>query len=408
MKLIHTSDWHLGKSLEGHSRLPEQRMFIDEFVEIVKEENPDMVLVAGDIFDSGNPSAAAEELYYDCMKRLSEDGKRLIAVVAGNHDSPERLAAPDCFMKEHGVLVLSYPKQVIARGSIGNHEAIEVREGFVQLIVNGEKVNLTAIPFPSERRLNELFEKGDSEESIRDSYSERVGKLFSVGGDIALECGWNIALGHFFTLGGETTDSERPIQIGGGYSVSLDSIPDFMDYVALGHLHRPQRIKPNVVYSGSPLQYSKSEIGYSKAVFSVELEKGKQPEIREIYLKQSKPLEVWRVSGIGEAMRKLEENRGRSAWVYIDIEIDRIIPMEEIREMKSIRPDILAITPIMEGHDEKEHDESLKMEERGIKELFAEFYENRKGMPPRTELVELLGEILGKREWEAADETDKA
>ena len=82
--------------------------------------------------------------------------------------------------------------------------------------------------------------------------------------------------------------------------------------------------------------------------------------------------------------------------------------MEEIREMKSIRPDILAITPIIEGHDEKEHDESLKMEERGIKELFTEFYENRNGMPPRTELVELLGEILGESEWEAADERDKA
>ncbi|MBK5252056.1 MAG: exonuclease SbcCD subunit D [Peptostreptococcaceae bacterium] len=406
MKLIHTADWHLGKSLEGHSRLPEQKIFIDEFIEIVESECPDIVLIAGDIFDSGNPSAAAEGLYYDCMKRLTEDGNRLVAVVSGNHDSPERLAAPECFMKEHGVLVFSYPKQHIEKSPVGNFEIVESREGFVKININKEMVNLTAIPFPSERRLNELFANGDSEETMRDSYSDRVGKLFHSGTDIASTGDWNIALGHFFTLGGETTDSERPIQIGGGYSVSGNALPDFMDYIALGHLHRPQRIRANVVYAGSPLQYSKSEIGYSKAVFAIELKKGKQPDIREIFLRQSKPLEVWRVKGVGEALRKLEENRDRPVWVYLDIETDSVVPMDEIREMKKIRPDILAITPLMGETIESEEYEAMDMEKRNMKELFAEFYEQRNGTPPRTELVDLLKGILGDDEWEAADEAD--
>ena len=406
MKLIHTADWHLGKSLEGHSRLIEQKEFIEEFIAIVEDENPEMVLIAGDVFDSGNPSAAAERLYFDCMKRISANGKRLVLVVAGNHDSPERLAAAECFMKEKGVIAFAYPKQIISKEFVGDFEIIKSAEGFVSIMVKGEIVNITAIPFPSERRLNELFENGDSEETIRDSYSERVGKLFEIGADMASGGDWSIAVGHFFTLGGTTSDSERPIQIGGGYSVSGEDLPDFMDYVALGHLHRPQRIRQNIVYAGSPIQYSKSEIGYSKAVFSVELQKGKEMQIKEIFLKQSKPLEVWRVKGVGEAIRKLEENRERPAWIYLDIVTEKVIPMDEIREMKSIRPDILAITPIMEGKDEIELNEDLKMQERNMKELFAEFYEYRNGIPPRMEVIEMLKEILGENELEADNETD--
>lgn len=408
MKLMHTSDWHLGKSLEGHSRLPEQEIFIDEFIEIVKEEDPDLILIAGDIFDSYNPPAAAEQLYYDCLKKLSETGRRLIVVIAGNHDSPERLAAPGAFLRDQGVLVFAYPKQRLEPGPAGSFEILKSGEGFVQMAFGEHVVNLTAVPFPSERRLNELFHSGDSEEAMRTSYSDKVESLLEAGKPYAAEGDWNLAMGHFFSLGGATTDSERPIQIGGGYSVSGDALPDFMDYLALGHLHRPQRIRPNVVYAGSPMQYSKSEINYSKAVFAVDLERGEAARVREIFLTHKKPLEVWQAKSVEEALKKLEENRQRAAWVYLNIETDHVIPMEDIRAMKTIRPDLLAITPVLNGESPLEAFEGPVTEGRDLTELFAEFYEMRNGAEPQADLMELLKEILEDEEKETGDETDQA
>ena len=93
MKLIHTADWHLGKNIEGHSRLEEQRLFLKDFINICEEEQADIIIIAGDIYDNYNPSAMAEQLFYDTLKQLSRNGDCMTVVIAGNHDNPERLVA---------------------------------------------------------------------------------------------------------------------------------------------------------------------------------------------------------------------------------------------------------------------------------------------------------------------------
>ena len=110
MRLIHTADWHLGKHIEGHSRLEEQELFLEDFLDIVKERDADVVLIAGDIYDSSNPPAKAEQLFYDTLKKISEGGRRLTIVIAGNHDNPERLVSATPLAMEHG----------IRRNTIGN------------------------------------------------------------------------------------------------------------------------------------------------------------------------------------------------------------------------------------------------------------------------------------------------
>ncbi|NLV35072.1 MAG: exonuclease subunit SbcD, partial [Clostridiaceae bacterium] len=109
MRILHTSDWHLGRNLEQISRIDEQRQFIDFLSETAQEQEIDLVLVAGDIYDTYNPSAAAEELFYDAIDRLNDGGKRAVLVIAGNHDNPERLCAASPLASRRGIILLGYP-----------------------------------------------------------------------------------------------------------------------------------------------------------------------------------------------------------------------------------------------------------------------------------------------------------
>ena len=109
MRILHTADWHLGKTIEGRSRIEEQRAFLRDFAEIARRERADLVIVAGDIYDSPNPSAEAEKLFYQSLKEITQDGKRLILVIAGNHDSPERLVAAGPLAAHHGIMMARLP-----------------------------------------------------------------------------------------------------------------------------------------------------------------------------------------------------------------------------------------------------------------------------------------------------------
>ncbi len=124
MRILHTSDWHLGKCLEGYSRLEEQQQFIEELSTIADDNNVDMVLIAGDIYDNNNPSAAAEKLFYSSAKKLSLNGKRPIVIIAGNHDNPERLTAANPLAYEHGIIILGTPKSVAQVGKYKGYDII--------------------------------------------------------------------------------------------------------------------------------------------------------------------------------------------------------------------------------------------------------------------------------------------
>ena len=135
MRLLHTADWHLGKLLEGKSRLEEQRHVLGQFVSFAKEAQADVVCIAGDIFDNGHPSAAAESLFYDTLKKLSNHGTRLVLVIAGNHDQPSRLEAISPLVQEHGILIYGTPKTKLPSGKYGKFAVQSLEEGvFLSLI----------------------------------------------------------------------------------------------------------------------------------------------------------------------------------------------------------------------------------------------------------------------------------
>ena len=395
MKFIHTSDWHIGKNLEGHSRLEEQEKFCDDFVKIVEENNIDMVIIAGDVYDTSNPPAGAETLFYKTICRLADDGKRCVLVIAGNHDNPERLSAVSPLAKEQGIIILGYPLSSTTESKYKGFEITEAGRGYLKLNIGGEKATIITLPYPSEKRLNDAIRNVDDENELQKNYSNKVGDIFRKLEENFEEDSINIAVSHLFVSGGDPSDSERQIQLGGSLVVDKHDLPQKAQYTALGHLHKPQKASErlNVYYSGSPLQYSVKERIYAKGANIVEIHANETPVVEQVYFNNYKPIEVFKCDGIEEALKVCEENKDRDIWSYFEIKTDEVISQENIKKMKEYLKDIIEIKPIITSHYEEEN---IDLKEKSMAQLFNDFYKFKEKCEPRGELMDLFLNIVSE------------
>lgn len=396
MRILHTADWHLGKNLEGVSRLDEQEKFLDDFVDIVKENNIDLVIVAGDIYDNSNPPARAEKLFYKTLKRISNDNNTATLVISGNHDNPDRLVAATPLAMEHGIIMVGTPKTIVPVGRYGCVNVLESGEGYIEVELNKEKAVIITVPYPSEKRLNEVIYKDmeeDEEKAV--SYSDKIFSLFNELEKHYRDDTINIAVSHLFAMGSEEGGSERSIQLGGTYIVDSSCFPKKAQYIALGHVHKPQIVPgtdKRARYSGSPLQYNKKEINFKKKCYIVELKAKKEAIIEEVELKTYKPIDIWKCNSVEEAMNKCKENTDRDSYVYLEIKTDRYIRQDEIKEMKGYKADILEITPIIEGADaDYNYDEESS---KSFEELFIDFYKKIRKVEPEQEVIDTLLSVM--------------
>ncbi len=262
MRLVHTADWHLGRILYGVHLTEDQSHVLDQFVAFVKDAKPDAVLLAGDVYDRAVPPPEAVALLDDTLARLVLDAKTPVVVAAGNHDSPERL--------EFGSRLLA-PQGLHVAGRIGPASCR------VPFATKTGPATVYALPYAEPPFVREAL--GD--EAIRDhdaALRALVGRIEhdSAGDGIA------VLMAHCFVAGGEESESERPLSVGGAGSVGADAFDGF-DYVALGHLHRPQRAGGDSLrYSGSLMKYAFAEAGHKKGVLLAELEAGQPPQVEQV------------------------------------------------------------------------------------------------------------------------------
>lgn len=410
MRILHTSDWHLGRMLEQINRMDEQRAFIDELCNIAEREDIDLILIAGDIYDTYNPSAAAEELFYEAVDRLNAKGRRAVIVIAGNHDNPERLCAASPLAYKNGIVLLGYPaSDAGAYGMPGSPIRMEDSgPGWLEISIAGcgHSAVIITLPYPSEARLEEVLSEDGDEAVLQKAYSEKIGSIFGNLSEKYREDTVNLAVSHLFMLGGETSDSERTIQVGGALTVAPEVLPEEAHYVALGHLHRPQEVKGApcpAYYSGSPLAYSFSEAGYSKAVFIIDAIPGKRAEIKEEYLNSGKPLKKWVAKkGIEEALAWCEAGRDANGWIDLEIHTDRSLGLEEQKRLRELNPGIINIRPLIKSEIQAVH-EAQDRENKKIDELFREFYKHRTGAEIPGDLMETFLEAVNQQE----EETDE-
>ncbi|MBY3621692.1 exonuclease SbcCD subunit D [Acinetobacter sp. CUI P1] len=376
MRILHTGDWHLGRTLEGRSRQKEQEQFIDELVEIADCHKVDLIMMAGDVYDSVNPPAASEQLFYEAAARLTSGGRPLV-VIAGNHDQPERVSSVSPLVLRQGITLVGLPTS----------EPVTVHAART-----GEIAKIAALPYPSEARLGELLAGDSGEEELRLAYSARVGKLMQLLGRKFTPQTVNLAMSHIYVLGGVESDSERPIQVGGAYTVDPSALACGAQYTALGHLHRAQRVKGEgmIRYSGSPLAYSFSEAGQAKSVTLIDVAPGGEPTFEEIYLRCGRPLVRWSsTGGLQEVYNWLDEGRDASAFIDLEIRLSEAMSMNDIQRLRKSREGIIHIRPIYPQMEmELEQTARSRMP---VQELFRKFYQRQTGgAEPEDKLIELF------------------
>jgi len=333
MKILHTSDWHLGRSLYGKKRYNEITAFLDWLVDTIEKKEINMLLISGDVFDTSTPGNRAQELYYRFLFRVSSSCCRHVVIIAGNHDSPSFLNAPGTLLRALNVYVV---------GSIS-----EDPENEVIVLFNNRKPEaiVCAVPYLRDRDIRAV-EPGETiddkntklVEGLKTHYS-RVCDIAELKRDNFKKAGYAgvpvIAMGHLFTAGGQTVDGDgvRELYVGSLAHMDEKVFPSTIDYLALGHLHVPQTVgsKEHIRYSGSPLPMGYGEASQDKKVVLIEFH-GAKPEIKELAVPCFQQLV--RISGTLDDIReKMDEMKRQESRAWLEIEYTGNDIISNLREI---------------------------------------------------------------------------
>ncbi|RZS94596.1 metallophosphoesterase family protein [Cecembia calidifontis] len=404
MKILHTADWHLGKRLQEYSRLEEQKEVLQEIVDIAEKEDVDLVLLAGDIFDSFNPNHEAVELLYKTLKKLSNNGQRPIIVISGNHDSTQFIEAPDPLAKEMGIFFYSKYDSLIPTGRLDNGiQILQSETGFVELKLPKYEfpVRILLAPYANELLLKTYLGEGDREQEFRQLLATKWQLLANKYCD---DKGVNLFVGHFFfAKEGEALEvepeSERPIlHVGGTQALYTQNIPSQIQYAALGHLHRYHAVAKEpcpIVYSSSPLAYSFSEADQEKQVVLNEALPGKAVNYRPIALKKGRPLYRKTFHNLESALEWLGENP--YCFVELTYVTESAIDASIRKALVKAHDGIVNLIPQIKNPLGQEN-LSLKVEdlEKDMLSLFKMYYQSEKGLEPNPELLNLFKEVISQ------------
>ena len=358
MKLIHLSDLHLGKRVNEFSMLEDQQYILTEILRIIDEEQPDGVLIAGDVYDKTVPSAEAVALLDDFLVRLAKRDLQSF-LISGNHDSPERMAFGGRLMEGSGVH--------LAPVYDGRVSPITLTDAY-------GTVNFYLLPFVKPAHVRRCF----PEREITTYTDALAAAIEAMGVDTA---GRNVLVTHQFVTGAARCDSEE-LSVGGTDNVDV-SVFDPFDYVALGHIHGPQRVgRETVRYCGTPLKYSFSEAGHQKSVTVVELEAKGSVSVRTVPLVPLRDLVELRGTYEELTFRGFYEGTSyQKDYVHITLTDEEDVP-DAMRKLQIIYPNLMKL-----DYDNRRTRAGARLdgaedaEQKSPLELLEEFYEKQNGQP---------------------------
>lgn len=316
MKILHTSDWHIGQRLYTRDRSTEHKLFFDWLIELINREKVELLIVSGDIFDIGFPPNQALQLYYQTLTRLQQSACRHVVITGGNHDSISTLNAPRQVLRYLNVHVVGgVPEKP-------QDQLIEIKnpQGETQLVV-------CAVPFLRDRDIRtavagESYQ--DRTKAIREGIIAHYTQIAQIAQKYSEQNIPIIATGHLFAAGASTTDSERDIHIGNLAKIEATRFPETFDYIALGHIHRPQKIagKNHIRYSGAPIPLSFSERKDPKLLLMLETAKNKPIAVQEILVPQFRRLLSFRgtYQQVIEQIRAHQSQSQLADWAEVHIE----------------------------------------------------------------------------------------
>ena len=384
MKFLHTSDWHLGKKLNGKiTRYDEQKLFLGEIAKICESEKVEVLLVTGDVFDTFIPPAEAEEIFFNFLNEVSSP-TRAVVVISGNHDDWQRLSAPSLIAGKHNAYIFG-GENIPALGG-GKVRANRAGKNFIEIANETQSVYIALVPYPGEVRL------GEKRSEL--SYNERIGQFIS---EALAENHANlptVLCSHLFMLGGQKSGDEREVELGGTRLVENSVIPKSVLYTALGHLHKRQVISQsrNIIYSGSPLQYSFDEVGVEKSVTLFEIDDNSVKNIKTVNLESGKKLVKLVADGIESAKNLL--SLYPNCFVHLTLKLNEVLSEEESKQLLGGYPQLAEYClQIASSYDAVEGEARKQLDD---KQLFNEYYKNIYGQEVPDEIMQIYLKALNE------------
>jgi len=383
VRFLHTADWHVGKPLRGRSRMDESAAALDQVAGIAAERRVDAVLIAGDVFDSPAPPPDAEKLVYDFLARLVRDGTACV-LIAGNHDHPRKLEALSSLLESLHVHVRPHVRPPDQGGVV----SLASRDG-------KEEARVAVLPFVPERKVVDACAMMDAEYRWYGEYARRIEQILG-----ALVAGLdgrtvNLLVAHLLVAGARFGTGERQLHLGDIYGVNAEQLPSGVQYVGLGHLHRPQEIlaPAKTLYAGSLVELDFGEKEQDKRVVVVDAKPGRAASIESVPLTAGRRLRD--VTGSLEELRAMARDMG-DAFLRVTVRASGPVPglADEVRELLPNAVDVSVLHP---RSDEGAAEGGARGERRaGLEpaELFARYYEHRNGAKPPHELRALFEDVL--------------
>jgi len=372
MKIIHTADWHLGKIIYSNYMTEDQKYILNNFINYLSQNKPDVLIIAGDLYDRAIPPSEAVTLLNKTLSKIVLEMKISTLIISGNHDSAERLEFLNGILSGMDLHIEGTLKKEVKK--------VTFNDSF-------GPVNFYLLPYVEFQKAKDIFEI---------DFENKTQALKHYIDNLNLnEKERNILISHEYIMGGEESESERPLSIGGSEFVDYSVFEKF-DYVALGHLHRPQKFKNEKInYSGSLLKYSFSESNHKKGMNLVEIKEKGNIDIQKISFETERDMRV--IKGMFDEIMKEESTDD-----YLHIVLENENPVyDAINKLRSKFPNVLSLDfPNLKTNDD------IKTSNKNIKdispvELFESFYEEVKQTQIKKEEKEfvenIFNEILTKR-----------
>lgn len=382
MRIIHTADWHLGRVFYGVQLTDDQAHALDGLVALAAQVRPDAIIIAGDVYDRAVPPPEAVALLDETLWRLVETGAAVV-VIAGNHDNAERLG---------------FGARLLARSNLHVVGPIGAEPVSVAVGSGPGAGRIWAMPYADPAIVRSVLED-DTLRGHDEATAARADRIRAVMSRDEV----NMLVGHAFVTGGVTTeDSERPLTVGGSGEVGLRRFDGF-DYVALGHLHRPQQVgSARVRYAGSLLKYSIAEAEHTKSVTVVEVDRpGAEPRVQEVSLPVRRDVRVVR----GELRKLVDDAPLQNRQDYVHAELEDVGPQfDALGELRRVYPNAIGFrrlaAEVAAGPSGLRASEVAKQDPAS---LFAGFFEHVTGGQPTSEQREVFTRIADARHTAARE-----
>jgi exonuclease SbcD len=381
MKIVHTSDWHAGRIWKGINRLQELEAVLENLARFLERERIDLLLMSGDVFEGGGRSAEAERLVFSFLKRIGQAGIQTV-VIAGNHDNPVRVEAWGTLAELVQVRALGFPRR-------------RDKGGVVEVVANGERAVIAAVPFAQPGQLFSALDLAGDEGLAAQRYADGMRAIFEHLSTAFDRATINLVMAHTHITGATlaTHDrSERGVYLGEEWAVTPQALPATAQYVALGHIHKPQRVDAApapTFYAGSPMQLDFGEAGEEKTFVLIEATPRKPVRVQHVPYEGARPLIDIRM-GLDELQRDADRLRGLGH-LRITVPLGGVQP-DVNREVRNLLPNAVAVA--LDVPEVTESSSERPPAGSPPRDLFAAYYRRTHGSDPHEAILTEFDRLL--------------